>query len=422
MNLFSSSYIPLAHRLRPESFDAVLGQTRIMNDLKRLKRPVSILLYGPPGSGKTTLAHILAKSWNLPTRTLSAVSSGVKEVRDVFAEADRIGTILLFLDEIHRFSSSQQDSLLDVVEKGKIVLIGATTENPGFRINRPLLSRMQVFRLDPLSDEALDEVLDKAMILEGKSRSLDSEAKKLLILSSGRDARKLLTTLEALFSLHAEGNLIPSEEVKSYLDSRVVDYDKDKENHYDLISAFIKSMRGSDPDASLLYMTFMLEAGEDPLFIARRLIVFASEDVGNASIHALPLAVACLNVVERIGMPEAAISLAQVTSFLASCPKSNASYSAWHSTKKFIKEKITQLIIPNHLRNAPTSLHKQEGAAKGYKYPHDFPGNFVEENYFPEEFANDPPQFFFPTENGMDINLKTQLRKIWSGSKFKKYP
>lgn len=422
MNLFSSSYIPLAHKLRPESFDAVLGQTRIMNDLKRLKRPVSLLLYGPPGSGKTTLAHILAKSWNLPTRTLSAVSSGVKEVRDVFAEADRIGTILLFLDEIHRFSSSQQDSLLDVVEKGKIVLIGATTENPGFRINRPLLSRMQVFRLDPLSDEALEEVLEKAIHQEGKGRSLSPDGKNLLVLSSSRDARKLLTTLEAIFSLHAEGASIPLEEVQSYLDSRVVDYDKDKENHYDLISAFIKSMRGSDPDASLLYMTYMLEAGEDPLFIARRLVVFASEDVGNASIHALPLAVACLNVVERIGLPEAAISLAQVTSFLASCPKSNASYSAWNLAKKFIKEKISQLIIPNHLRNAPTGLHKQEGASKGYKYPHDYPGHFIEENYFPQEFASDPPQFYFPTENGMDLNLKSHLKRIWSASKFKKYP
>lgn len=421
MNLFSSKYTPLAHKLRPQEFDSVVGQGKILQDLRRLKKPVSLLMYGPPGSGKTTLAHILAKSWNLPTRILSAVSSGVKEVRDVFSEADRIGTILLFLDEIHRFSSSQQDSLLESVENGKIILIGATTENPGFRINRPLLSRMQVFRLEPLDDDSMINVLQKAIIAEGKGRTISPEGQIVLVNTSGRDARKLLTTLEAIFSLHSEGEEIEVEEIQRYLDSRVVDYDKNKENHYDIISAFIKSMRGSDPDASLLYMTYMLEGGEDPLFIARRMVIFASEDIGNASVHALPLAVACMNVVEKIGMPEASIALAQVVTFLASCPKSNASYTALHSAKKFIQDKISQLIIPNHLRNAPTFIHKQEGASLGYKYPHDFPGNFVDENYFPSESSLQPPQFYFPTENGMDKNLKSFLKGIWQSTGRKKY-
>ncbi|WCL51363.1 replication-associated recombination protein A [Leptospira sp. GIMC2001] len=421
VNLFSSQYIPLAHKLRPENFDLVLGQSRVVRDLMRLSKPVSILFYGPPGSGKTTLANILSRVWGLQTRSLSAVSAGVKDVRDVFQEAEKLGTIALFLDEIHRFSSSQQDSLLEAVETGKIILIGATTENPGFRINRPLLSRLQVFRLDPLSEDSLSELLDKALEKYGEGRSLKEEAKQLLIHSSAMDARKLLTTLEAIISLSSADESIETEQVRSYLDSRVLAYDKNKENHYDLISAFIKSLRGSDPDAAILYMTYMLESGEDPVFIARRLVVFASEDIGNASVHALPLAVACLTVTERIGMPEAGISLAQVTTFLASCPKSNASYLAYNRAKSYITEKISTMIIPNHLRNAPTSIHKKEGAGANYKYPHNDPRGFVEEFYFPDNLRESPPQFYFPTESGMDKNLKNHLKNLWQKLNWKKY-
>lgn len=421
MNLFSSSYTPLAHRLRPEKFSDVVGQNRVVKDLEKFSKPVSLLFYGPPGSGKTTLATILAKNWKLPPRYLSAIQAGVKEVREVFQEAERVGTILLFLDEIHRFTTAQQDSLLDAVETGKIILVGATSENPGFRINRPLLSRLQIFRLESLDEVAMGEVFAKAMRREGKGRTISDKGRDLLISASGNDARKLLTTLEALFSLFDEGQEIELETIQSYLDSRVVAYDRNKESHYDITSAFIKSMRGSDPDAALLYMTYMLAGGEDPVFIARRMIVFASEDIGNASVHALPLALSALTVVEKVGMPEAEIALAQVITFLASCPKSNASYSALHRAKDFLKNKIANLVIPNHLRNSPTAIHKKEGASQGYHYPHEFEGGFVEENYFPDEFKEKPPQFYYPSDQGMDSTLRKQLDMLWSKSGKKNY-
>lgn len=411
----------MAHRLRPVRFADVVGQKRVVADLQKFQKPVSILFYGPPGSGKTTLAYLLSQSWNLTPRFLSAIGAGVKEVREVFAQADQLGTLLLFIDEIHRFSSAQQDSLLGAVETGKVVLIGATTENPGFRINRPLLSRLQVFRLDPLGDSSLEELFDRAMAKEGQGRRISDRGKQAIILSSGKDARKLLTTLEAIFSLSDPETEIADSDILGYLESRVVAYDSNKENHFDLISAFIKSMRGSDPDAALLYLCYMLEGGEDPVYIARRMVVFASEDVGNASVHALPLALSALDVVERIGLPEAEIALAQVVTFLASCPKSNRSYLALHAAKKFIRENVSHLQIPNHLRNAPTSIHKNEGASQGYQYPHDYEGGFVAENYFPDEFVSNSPQFYYPSENGMDKNLLLQLEKLWSQTDKKKY-
>lgn len=420
-NLFSSGYEPLASRARPESFEDVVGQTATIQVLKKLKRPVSMILYGPPGSGKTTLARILSKSWKLNYKHLSAISVGVKEVKELIAEARKIGSILLFLDEIHRFSTAQQDTLLEAVESGLVILVAATTENPAFRINRPLLSRCQIYKLNSLSDSELLEILERGLKKENANLSLENDSKNLIVQASGGDARRLLGILEALHTIEPDGGIWDKEKVATYLSSQVFNYDRNKENHYDFISAFIKSIRGSDPDAALYYLACMLEGGEDPIFIIRRLIILASEDIGNASTQALPLAVSALTAIERIGMPEGRIILGQVTAFLASCPKSNASYKAIDSASLFIRSHGSEVTIPNHLRNAPTFLHKKEGASDGYKYPHDLPDHFFVENYFPEELKDSPPQFYFPTNQGMDKNLKERLKSLWEKTGRKKY-
>lgn len=419
-SLFLGGYEPLASRLRPENFEDVVGQSETIQVLKRLKRPVSMILYGPPGSGKTTIAKILSKNWKLNYKHLSAISVGVKEVKELIAESKKTGSILLFLDEIHRFSTAQQDSLLEAVESGQILLVAATTENPAFRINRPLLSRCQIYKLKPLSEKELLQILDRAILQESGKLELDAESKKIILNASGGDARRLLGIIEAILSIDpiAPWN---KESIEAYLSSQVFNYDRNKENHYDFISAFIKSIRGSDPDAALYYLACMLEGGEDPIFIMRRLIILATEDIGNASVQALPLAVSALAALEKIGMPEGRILLGQVTSYLASCPKSNSSYSAIENASNFVRKNGTNVSIPNHLRNAPTFLHKKEGASDGYKYPHDVEDHFVLENYFPNELAESPPQFYFPSNQGMDKNLKERLKSLWEKTGRKKY-
>jgi putative ATPase len=410
--------IPLAHRIRPVRFEDFYGQEKVVAQLKNLTKPTSIIFYGPPGTGKTTLAHIIVDKWSLPKRFLSAVTSGVKDIRDVIDESKKLGTIALFIDEIHRFTSAQQDALLPSVEEGDLVLVAATTENPSFRINKALLSRTQVYRLDSLSQDNNRDILEKAIKSEGQNRTWTEEAIATMLQAGNGDARRLLGILESVLSLPSEQVNIDASDIDSILGARLLSYDKNKDQHYDVISAFIKSLRGSDPDAALLYLAIMLEGGEEPLFIARRLVVFAAEDVGNASVHALPLAIATWQAVERIGMPEARIPLGECTTFLASAPKSNASYLAIDRALSFVRENKFAYTIPNHLRNAPTATHKAEGAGKGYKYPHDFPLHFVAESYFPAELASNPPIFYRPTELGMEKHLKENLRKLWDQKRY----
>ncbi|WP_016753148.1 replication-associated recombination protein A [Leptospira kirschneri] len=419
-DLFTKKPIPpLAHKIRPSSFEEVIGQSRATKQLVNYRFPVSIILYGPPGTGKSTLAGILCRKWNLPFVEYNAVSTGVVEIKKLLERAEREGTILLFLDEIHRFSASQQDSLLKGVETGHLILIGATTENPASRITRPLLSRCQILKIEPLSLEEQSSLLERGIQNIEYSININKDAKETLIRFSGGDGRKLLSNLEGLSFSFPENHTISKSDVEEYLESRVIEYDKSGESHYDVISAFIKSVRGSDPDAALYYLAVLLEGGEDPLFIMRRLIILASEDVGNASVNGLPLAVSGLHALDAIGMPEGRLILAHVTTFLASCPKSNASYKGIGAALAFVREHGTRIKIPNRLRNAPTFLHKKEGASKGYIYPHDF-GGFKEQNYFPDEFADNPPKFYFPTGNGAELKLKEYLDKVWEKTPWKK--
>jgi len=420
MNLFSKQNEPLASRLRPKNLEEILGQKELVNILLKLKRPVSMIFYGPPGTGKTSLAKILSEKWNLPYYQLTGVSAGVKEIKDLIQEAKKFGTILLFLDEIHRFNSAQQDSLLEAVEEGKFLLIGATTEVPSFRVNRALLSRCQIYKLNTLTEEDFYELYNRAKKLI-PSLELSKECIQFIIESSSKDARRFLGILDIIDSISSEAHIWTIEEIRNLLSSQLIIYDKNKENHYNYISAFIKSIRGSDPDAALYYLACMLEGGEDPIFILRRLVILASEDIGNASIYGLILAESALSAFEKIGMPEGRIILAQVTTFLASCPKSNASYLALEKAIEFVKQNGKSKEIPFHLRNAPTFLHKQEGNAKNYKYPHDYPNGFVEEFYFPEELRKNPPQFYFPSERGSEKSLKERLKNFWEKLGWKKY-
>ncbi|TGK18612.1 replication-associated recombination protein A [Leptospira fluminis] len=417
-SLFDRS--PLPHRIRPSTFSEVIGQEKAKFQLQKFREPVSIILYGPPGTGKTTVARILGKIWNLPFVEYNAVTTGVADIKKLLEKAESGGSILLFLDEIHRFSSSQQDSLLKGVETGRLVLVGATTENPAFRITRPLLSRCQVLKLDPFEAHEMKEILSRGISHLTPSPSVSEGAREILVRYSGGDARKLLSLLEGLSLSVEPGTEISGKDTEVFLESRVLEYDQTGESHYDVISAFIKSVRGSDPDAALFYLALMLEGGEDPIFIARRLIILASEDVGNASVYGLPLAVSGLHALEAIGMPEGRIILSHVTTFLASCPKSNASYKGISSASSFVRERGTALNIPNRLKNAPTHLHKKEGAGKGYKYPHDF-GGFTDFEYFPDDLSENPPQFYRPTRNGMEAKLREYLSGVWKKTKGKDY-
>ncbi len=380
----------------------------------------SMILYGPPGCGKTTLARILSTESKLPFHSISAVSSGVKEVREIIALGKQRSSldsgIILFIDEIHRFSKSQQDALLEAVESGWIYLIGATTENPSFEVIGPLLSRCQVYRLLALTNDELSQILERAFNSDPSAQlvSMEQSVREMLLDAASGDARKMLRLLEtvvvdALNTPDETGKAVATSDLlKRATQNLLRNYDRAGENHYDFISAFIKSLRGSDPDAALIYMACMLEAGEDPLFIARRMIIFASEDVGNASPQALGIAVSAFMALERIGMPEGRIILSQAATFLASCPKSNASYKAINYASQSVHGQAIQ--IPNHLRNAPTQTHKEEGAGKGYLYPHDYPGAFVEQDYMPAGFET--AQFYFPGEQGQEIRLKDRLKEL----------
>lgn len=397
--------LPLAERLRPKTLDEYIGQKHLVGPGAILRQMIesgniaSFILWGPPGVGKTTLARIIAHQLQRPFYTLSAVTSGVKEVRDVIDKAKRTASInsglfaptdgrspILFIDEIHRFSKSQQDSLLGAVEEGTITLIGATTENPSFEVITPLLSRCQVYVLKSLEKDDLLELLNRALTQDEYIRSLGLEIKdtEALLRYSGGDARKLLNIIELVSNSGVK--IIDNKTVTKQLQQNPVAYDKDGEMHYDIISAFIKSVRGSDPQAAIYWLARMIEGGEDPKFIARRLVILASEDIGLANPNAMLLANTCFEVVNKIGWPEGRIPLAETTIYLATCKKDNSAYMAIDGALAKVRE-TGNLPVPLHLRNAPTSLMKELGYADGYKYPHDYPGHWTEQQYMPDELV-----------------------------------
>ena len=417
--------IPLAERLRPTSLDQYIGQEHLVGENAVLRRAIesgrihSMIFWGPPGVGKTTLASIISKQVKRQFYVLSAVSSGVKEVREVFDRARMApDTPILFIDEIHRFSKSQQDSLLNAVEKGLVILIGATTENPSFEVISPLLSRCQVYVLKSLEKNDLDKLLDNAVSVLEKDydKKIELLEKEALMHISGGDARKLLNAIDLVVGMIYEANpeaeilTITNDVTTQYIQSNLLKYDRLGEMHYDIISAFIKSMRGSDPNAAVYYLARMLEAGEDPLFIARRMLILASEDIGNANPNALSLANTCFDAVNKIGYPESRIILSQTAIYLASSPKSNASYMAINTAQEVVR-KTGNLSVPMHLRNAPTKLMKDIGYSDGYKYAHDYPGNFVEQEFLPQEISG--TRFYSPQNNPRENEMRNSLRNKW---------
>lgn len=389
---------PLAERMRPRTLDEYIGQKHLVGEGAVLRRMIdsghisSFILWGPPGVGKTTLAQIIANKLDTPFYTLSAVTSGVKDVREVIEKAKNgrffsSASPILFIDEIHRFSKSQQDSLLGAVERGIVTLIGATTENPSFEVIRPLLSRCQLYILKSLGKEDLLELIDRAITtdVELKERKITVKESGALLRYSGGDARKLLNILQLVVESESTKEVVITDKlVQDRLQQNPLAYDKDGELHYDIISAFIKSIRGSDPDAALYWMARMIEGGEDPQFIARRLVISAAEDIGLANPNALLLANAAFDAVMKIGWPEGRIPLAEACVYLATSPKSNSAYSGINSALQFVKE-TGNLPVPLHLRNAPTKLMAEIGYHDGYLYPHDYPGNFTPQQYLPEE-------------------------------------
>lgn len=425
----SKNQIPLAQRMRPSKLNQVVGQKHLLGKDAPLRKLIdqgnipSMIFWGPPGTGKTTIAQCIANEINSDFIRISAVESGVKEIREIINRAEynqKFGkSTILFIDEIHRFNKSQQDALLHSVETGLVKLIGATTENPSFEVNSALLSRTQVYKLEPLTENDIYEILFNAIkndeILKNYQIVIENDA-PFYEMSSG-DARAALNILEQCFQIADKSShqiLINKELIFRAVQKKALKYDKSGDYHYDTISAFIKSLRGSDPDAAMLWMVKMLESGEDPLFIARRMVIFASEDIGNADPMALSVAVAVFHAVQFIGMPEAAINLAQGVTYLASCPKSNASYVALEKAREQIKSN-QDLVPPLHLRNAPTKLMKQEGYGKNYKYPHDYENHFVDENYFPLNYK--PQQFYYPTNFGKEKEILERLQHLWKGKK-----
>ena len=421
---------PLAERLRPQSIDEYIGQTHLVGPNGVFRKFLetgnvpSFILWGPPGVGKTTLAKLVATHLKRPFYTLSAVTSGVKEVREVIESARKQSLFnqsaaFLFIDEIHRFNKSQQDSLLGAVEQGIVTLIGATTENPSFEVISPLLSRCQVYILKSMNDEELDTLLNRAITSEEglRARNVEVKEREALFRFSGGDARKLLNILDIIAGATDGDIVITDDYVTECLQQNIALYDKSGEQHYDVISAFIKSVRGSDPNAAIYYLARMLAGGEEPRFIARRLVILASEDIGLANLNALLLANACFDTVHKIGMPEARITLAETTIYLATSPKSNSAYMAINEALAFVQHDTTNRPVPLHLRNAPTKLMSDAGYGKNYKYAHDFEGGFVEQEFMPETLSG--KQFYHPNlQNQTEVKIAERMEKLW-GNKYK---
>ncbi len=416
---------PLADRMRPRTADEVLGQEHILGEGAPLRKFFeegdfpSMIFWGPPGVGKTTIAYLIADSSAAHFKRLSAVDSGVKDVRQVIASAEAYRKsgkrTLLFIDEIHRFNKAQQDAFLHAVEKGIITLIGATTENPSFEVNAALLSRCQVYRLNYLKDEDIKKLIERALKSDEllKTREIKVEDLKFLTTIAAGDARTAMNALELALKLYPKNQskvILKKEDFEKALQQKTASYDKKGESHYDTISAFIKTLRGSDPDAALFWLAKMLEAGEDPKFIARRMVIFASEDIGNADPFALTHAISVFQAVNLIGMPECRINLAHGVTYLASCAKSNASYMGIEKAQADVKKGFP-LTVPLHLRNAPTQLMKDEGYHEGYKYVHDFPGSFVQESYFPADMK--PKAYYLPGNFGKEGKFKERLETLW---------
>ncbi len=420
---------PLAERLRPRTLDDYVGQKHLVGEGSVLRKMIdagrisSFILWGPPGVGKTTLAQIIANKLQTPFYTLSAVTSGVKDVREVIERAQKSrffssASPILFIDEIHRFSKSQQDSLLGAVERGVVTLIGATTENPSFEVIRPLLSRCQLYVLKPLEKDDLLALLHRAVTadVELSKRHIELRETSAMLRYSGGDARKLLNILELVVESEGDADVVVTDKlVEERLQQNPLAYDKEGEMHYDIISAFIKSIRGSDPDAALYWMARMIEGGEDPQFIARRLVISAAEDIGLANPNALLLANAAFDAVMKIGWPEGRIPLAEAVVYLASSPKSNSSYLAVNDALSLVRKTGNQP-VPLHLRNAPTALMQQLGYHDGYRYAHDYPGHFVQQQYLPDGLQGQ--RLWHPQHTPSEEKLYQQILRCW-GDRYK---
>ncbi|SHO61221.1 replication-associated recombination protein A [Algoriphagus zhangzhouensis] len=410
---------PLAERMRPTRLEDLIGQDHLSSPNSFLFKAIksgnvpSLILWGPPGVGKTTIANIIANEIKAPFYTLSAISSGVKDIREVIEKARFQQGVVLFIDEIHRFNKSQQDALLGAVEKGIIRLIGATTENPSFEVNAALLSRCQVFTLNSLGKPELEAMIQQALEKDVDLKKIQVELKEsdALLRISGGDGRKLLNLLEIVIDgINENPCVITDEKVMQIAQQKVALYDKSGEQHYDIISAFIKSIRGSDPNAAVYWLARMIEGGEDVKFIARRLVILASEDIGNANPNALLLATNCFEAVKMIGYPESRIILSQCVTYLASSPKSNAAYMAIGKAQALVRE-TGDLSVPLHLRNAPTKLMKDLNYGKAYKYSHDFPGNFVNQEFLPDEIQG--LKLYDPGDNARENELRRYLKSKW---------
>ena len=410
---------PLAERMRPKSLSDIIGQGHLVGDQGILRKAIisgripSIIFWGPPGTGKTTLANIIANELKVPFHVLSAISAGVKDVREVIAKVSPGQKNILFIDEIHRFNKSQQDALLGAVEKGKITLIGATTENPSFEVNAALLSRAQVYRLNSLTSEELNAIMMQAIEKDNtlKSYKITIKQTEAIFNLSGGDARKLLNLLEQVVTSQKSNKAVVTDAlVMEVAQQKTVLYDKKGEMHYDIVSAFIKSIRGSDPNAAVYYLARMIEGGEEVKFIARRLVILAAEDIGNANPTALVMATSAFQAVSFIGYPESRIILSQCVTYLASSPKSNASYNAIKEAQAEVG-RTGDLPVPMALRNAPTQWMKTEGFGKGYQYAHDHPGNFISSEFLPAAIAG--TKFYDPGNNAREEELRKQLRGKW---------